>query len=96
MRPCSRPRSISEWLHNGCKRSSTLAFLIFFAVVFAIYWMVPRRWQMTRICVLVVASFHFYRVELRTRVPRAQHDIRRLRRFGRWDRSKNAAARRRP
>jgi len=38
----------------------TQAFLLFFAGVFCLYWMIPRRWQMTRICVLVVASFHFY------------------------------------
>lgn len=38
----------------------TQAFLAFFAVVMAVYWLIPRRWQMARIWVLVVASFHFY------------------------------------
>jgi alginate O-acetyltransferase complex protein AlgI len=39
---------------------NTQAFLLFFAGVFAIYWLIPRRWQMMRIWLLVVASFHFY------------------------------------
>jgi alginate O-acetyltransferase complex protein AlgI len=39
---------------------NTQAFLLFFALVFTIYWAIPRRWQMTRIWLLVVASFHFY------------------------------------
>ncbi len=39
---------------------NTQAFLTFFAVVFTIYWAIPRRWQMTRIWLLVIASFHFY------------------------------------
>jgi D-alanyl-lipoteichoic acid acyltransferase DltB (MBOAT superfamily) len=38
----------------------TQAFLLFFAVVFCLYWMIPRRLQMLRVWVLVVASFHFY------------------------------------
>ena len=38
----------------------TQAFLIFFAAVFCVYWLIPRRWQMTRIWLLVIASFHFY------------------------------------
>jgi len=38
----------------------TQAFLAFFAIVLAVYWLIPRRWQMTRIWVLVIASFHFY------------------------------------
>jgi D-alanyl-lipoteichoic acid acyltransferase DltB (MBOAT superfamily) len=38
----------------------TQAFLLFFLGVFTLYWMIPRRWQMTRIWLLVVASFHFY------------------------------------
>src|SRR5262249_59042893 len=38
----------------------TQAFLLFFLAVFALYWSIPRRWQMTRIWLLVVASFHFY------------------------------------
>ena len=39
---------------------NTAAFLGFFAAVFALYWAVPRKWRMTRIWLLVVASFHFY------------------------------------
>ncbi|HEV3385615.1 MAG TPA: MBOAT family O-acyltransferase [Gemmata sp.] len=39
---------------------NTQAFLIFFGFVFAIYWLIPRRWQMTRIWFLVFSSFHFY------------------------------------
>jgi alginate O-acetyltransferase complex protein AlgI len=38
----------------------TQAFLLFFLAVFALYWMIPRRWQMVRIWVLIIASFHFY------------------------------------
>jgi D-alanyl-lipoteichoic acid acyltransferase DltB (MBOAT superfamily) len=39
---------------------NTQAFVLFFALVFALYWLIPRRWQMTRIWLLVAASFHFY------------------------------------
>src|SRR5579872_5447498 len=39
---------------------NTQAFLAFFAIVFAVYWLMPRGWQMARIWLLVVASFHFY------------------------------------
>src|SRR5438067_2441122 len=39
---------------------NTQAFLLFFALVFGLYWLIPRRWQMARIWVLIVASFHFY------------------------------------
>src|SRR4029079_7674092 len=38
----------------------TQAFLLFFAGVFALYWLIPRRFQMARIWLLVAASFHFY------------------------------------
>lgn len=38
----------------------TQAFLLFFGLVFALYWAIPRKWQMTRIWLLVIASFHFY------------------------------------
>ncbi len=38
----------------------TQAFLLFFLGVFALYWLIPRRFQMARIWVLVAASFHFY------------------------------------
>ena len=51
-----------QWLHSWLPAPffHTQAFLLFFAVVFCVYWLIPRRWQMTRISVLVVASFHFY------------------------------------
>jgi alginate O-acetyltransferase complex protein AlgI len=39
---------------------NTQAFLAFFAIVLAGYWLMPRRWPMARIWWLVVASFHFY------------------------------------
>lgn len=39
---------------------NTQAFLAFFAIAFTIYWSIPRRWQLTRIWLLVIASFHFY------------------------------------
>ena len=39
---------------------NTQAFLVFFAAIFCVYWLIPRRWQMTRIWVLIIASFHFY------------------------------------
>jgi alginate O-acetyltransferase complex protein AlgI len=39
---------------------NTQAFLTFFALIFALYWMIPRRWQMARIWLLAIASFHFY------------------------------------
>jgi alginate O-acetyltransferase complex protein AlgI len=38
----------------------TQAFLLFFLGVFALYWLIPRRFVMARIWVLVAASFHFY------------------------------------
>jgi len=56
----------SNWyftqLHNLLPEPffNTQSFLAFFAIVFAIYWFIPRQWQMVRIWVLVVASFHFY------------------------------------
>ena len=39
---------------------NTQAFLIFFAVVAAVYWLIPRRFNTVRVCWLVVVSFHFY------------------------------------
>src|SRR5690349_21475974 len=38
----------------------TQAFLLFFLAAFVLYWSIPRKWQMTRIWVLIAASFHFY------------------------------------
>ncbi len=51
-----------RWLHDLLPAPffHTQAFLAFFAVVLMVYWTIPRRWQMARIWVLVVASFHFY------------------------------------
>src|SRR5205823_11907921 len=51
-----------RWLHDLLPEPffHTQAFLIFFAGVFCLYWMIPRRFQMARIWVLIVASFHFY------------------------------------
>src|SRR5262245_29818493 len=51
-----------KWLHSILPEPffHTQAFLLFFAAVFCLYWLIPRRWQMARIWVLVVASFHFY------------------------------------
>jgi alginate O-acetyltransferase complex protein AlgI len=39
---------------------NTSAFLGFFALVFVLYWAIPRKYAMARIWLLVVASFHFY------------------------------------
>jgi alginate O-acetyltransferase complex protein AlgI len=51
-----------RWLHELLPAPffHTQAFLTFFALVLVVYWSIPRRWQMTRIWLLVVASFHFY------------------------------------
>lgn len=51
-----------RWLHELLPAPffHTQAFLAFFALVLAVYWTIPRRFQMTRIWVLVIASFHFY------------------------------------
>jgi D-alanyl-lipoteichoic acid acyltransferase DltB (MBOAT superfamily) len=51
-----------RWLHDLLPAPffHTQAFLAFFAIVLFAYWMLPRRWQMARIWLLVVASFHFY------------------------------------
>jgi alginate O-acetyltransferase complex protein AlgI len=38
----------------------TQAFLVFCGVVLAAYWLLPRKWNTTRVWLLVVASFHFY------------------------------------
>jgi alginate O-acetyltransferase complex protein AlgI len=54
--------SYFRWLHELLPAPffHTQAFLVFFAVVFCLYWAIPRRWAMARIWLLVVASFHFY------------------------------------
>lgn len=51
-----------RWLHDLLPAPffHTQAFLAFFAVVLVAYWLLPRRWPMARIWLLVGASFHFY------------------------------------
>src|SRR5829696_2703184 len=51
-----------RWLHDLLPAPffHTQAFLAFFAIILVAYWLIPRRWQMARIWLLVVASFHFY------------------------------------
>lgn len=51
-----------RWLHDLLPAPffHTQAFLAFFLIVLVAYWLLPRRWQMARIWLLVVASFHFY------------------------------------
>ncbi len=51
-------RTLHEWL--PAPFFHTESFLLFFAVVAAIYWAMPRRWNAGRVWLLVVASFHFY------------------------------------
>src|SRR5579883_3665557 len=50
-----------RWLHDLLPAPffHTQAFLAFFLIVLVAYWLLPRRWQMARIWLLVVASFHF-------------------------------------
>jgi alginate O-acetyltransferase complex protein AlgI len=51
-----------RWLHGILPEPffQTQGFLLFFVVVGAAYWMLPRRWTTARVWLLVVASFHFY------------------------------------
>ncbi len=51
-----------RWLHDWLPEPffQTQGFLLFFLVVAAAYWLLPRRWNTLRVCLLVVASFHFY------------------------------------
>jgi len=51
-----------QWVHDLLPEPffHTQAFLLFFLGVFVVYWTIPRKWQMTRIWLLVAASFHFY------------------------------------
>jgi alginate O-acetyltransferase complex protein AlgI len=51
-----------QWIHSILPEPffHTQAFLLFFVGVFCLYWMIPRRWQMARIYLLVFASFNFY------------------------------------
>ena len=51
-------RTLHDWL--PAPFFHTESFLLFFAVVAAIYWTIPRRWNTGRVWLLVVASFHFY------------------------------------
>ncbi len=50
------------WLHRLLPEPffQTQAFLLFFALVAAVYWLVPRRWNTVRVLWLVLVSFHFY------------------------------------
>jgi len=51
-----------RWLHDVMPAPffQTQGFLLFFLVVAAAYWLLPRRWNTARVWLLVVASFHFY------------------------------------
>jgi D-alanyl-lipoteichoic acid acyltransferase DltB (MBOAT superfamily) len=51
-----------RWLHDWLPEPffQTQGFLLFFLVVATAYWLLPRRWNTLRVCLLVVASFHFY------------------------------------
>jgi alginate O-acetyltransferase complex protein AlgI len=51
-----------EWLHAVLPTPlfHTQAFLVFFLIVFTAYWLIPRRHNTVRVCLLVLASFHFY------------------------------------
>lgn len=51
-------RALHAWLPEPFFQTS--AFLTFAAFVFAIYWLIPRRWNDARVLVLVLASIHFY------------------------------------
>ena len=49
---------LNEWMPTPM--FNTQAFLLFFAAVASVYWLIPRRWNTARVVWLVVASFHFY------------------------------------
>lgn len=51
-----------RWLHELLPAPffQTQPFLIFFAIVAGVYWMIPRRRNGCRVWWLVLASFHFY------------------------------------
>jgi alginate O-acetyltransferase complex protein AlgI len=51
-----------NWLHGVLPEPffNTQGFLAFLLICLTIYWAVPRKWQLTRIWLLVIASFHFY------------------------------------
>ncbi|MBA4066043.1 MAG: MBOAT family protein [Isosphaera sp.] len=51
-----------RWLHDALPTPffHTRAFVTFLALVFVLYWSIPRRYQLARVWLLVVASFHFY------------------------------------
>lgn len=63
--PAAAPESAFayfRWLHGLMPEPffQTQPFLLFFAVVAAGYWLIPRRLNTARVWWLVVASFHFY------------------------------------
>lgn len=51
-----------RWLHDLLPKPffHTQGFLAFLLLCLMVYWLIPRRWQIVRVWVLVVASFHFY------------------------------------
>jgi len=51
-------RTLHDWL--PAPFFHTEGFLLFFVVVAAVYWAIPRRFNTGRVWLLVVASFHFY------------------------------------
>lgn len=54
--------SYFRWLHGVLPEPffQTQGFLLFFIVVMVAYWLLPRTWNTARVCLLVIASFHFY------------------------------------
>jgi alginate O-acetyltransferase complex protein AlgI len=51
-------RTLHDWLPDPFFQ--TQGFVAFTLLVLAGYWLLPRRWNTARVCLLVVASFHFY------------------------------------
>ena len=51
-----------RWLHEQLPEPffHTQGFLLFFLVVAIAYWLTPRRFNTSRVWLLVIASFHFY------------------------------------
>ncbi len=51
-------RTLHDWLPDPFFQ--TQGFVVFTLLVLAVYWLTPRRWNTVRVCLLVVASYHFY------------------------------------
>jgi alginate O-acetyltransferase complex protein AlgI len=51
-----------RWLHEQLPEPffHTQSFLLFFLAIAVVYWLIPRRWNLARVWLLVIASFHFY------------------------------------